>query len=88
MAGVTWPEWWEWELAFNPHIEKRMADRDFTEVDLRSMLEKASGYEPDVVEGRWVIRTKHKRHPWKVIVEPEAERRMLIVVTAYPIPEA
>jgi hypothetical protein len=58
---MEWPEWWEWELEISPHMEKRMRDRDFTEVDLREMLERAHGYGPDVVEGRWVIKTRHRR---------------------------
>ena len=36
-----WPDWWEWELEFTSHLEKRMEDRDFTELDLRAMLERA-----------------------------------------------
>jgi len=35
------PEWWDWEPELSPHLEKRMADRDFNEIDLRSMLENA-----------------------------------------------
>ena len=31
-----------------------MEDRDFTEIDLRTMLARAQHYHPDVVEGRWV----------------------------------
>jgi hypothetical protein len=49
------------------------------------MLERASGYREDVVEGRWVIETTHRRKPWEVIVEPDAERQLLVVVTAYPV---
>jgi hypothetical protein len=30
-----------------------MIDRDFTELDLRKMLEKARGYRPDIIDGRW-----------------------------------
>jgi hypothetical protein len=60
-------------------------DRRFTEIDLRRMLERASGYREDVVEGRWVIETIHRRKPWEVIVEPDAERQLLVVVTAYPV---
>jgi hypothetical protein len=62
-----------------------MEDRRFTEIDLRRMLERASGYREDVVEGRWVIETIHRRKPWEVIVEPDAERQLLVVVTAYPV---
>lgn len=85
---VSWPEWWEWELEIIPHLEKRMADRGFAEIDLRTMLEHASGYTPhELAEGRWVINTKHRRVPWKVIVEPDTDRRLLVVVTAYPVRE-
>ena len=31
------PDWWDWEVELTAHIEKRMEDRDFTEVDLRAM---------------------------------------------------
>jgi hypothetical protein len=62
-----------------------MDDRRFTELDLRRMLERAAGYRPDVVEGRWVIETRHRRRPWEVIVEPDRERQLLVVVTAYPV---
>jgi hypothetical protein len=62
-----------------------MVDRDFTEVDLRRMLEYATGLRRDVVEGRWVIETRYARRPWEVIVEPDEEIRLLIVVTAYPV---
>jgi hypothetical protein len=56
---MPWPDWWEWELELTPHLEKRMEDREFTEVDLRAMLEQAAGHYVDVVEGRWVIETRH-----------------------------
>ena len=68
--------------------EKRMADRDFTEVDLRDMLEHATVFLPAVVEGRWIIKTKHRRRPWKVIVEPDFDRQLLVIVTAYPVTRA
>ena len=72
-------------MELSPHVFKRMADRHFTEVDLRRMLERAFGYRQDVVEGRWVIETKHRGKPWEVIVEPDFERELLVVVTAYPV---
>lgn len=64
-----------------------MFDRRLTEVDLRRMLQHASGYSPDVVEGRWVIRTRHGRKDWEVIVEPDYAQKLLVVVTAYPAEE-
>jgi hypothetical protein len=62
-----------------------MVDRRFTEVDLRRMLERASRRRQDVVEGRWVIETKHRGKAWEVVVEPDLERDLLVVVTAYRV---
>ena len=64
-----------------------MLDRRFTEVDLRRMLERAGGYRVDVVDGRWVIETRHHRKDWEVIVEPDDGQKLLVVVTAYPVEE-
>jgi len=81
----NWPEWWEWELELTAHLEKRMLDRDFNEIDLRAMLERATGYRSDVVQGRWVIDTRHRRRKWEIIVEPDEPVELLVVVTAYPV---
>ena len=67
---MQWPPWWQLQLELTPHVEKRMEDRGFNEVDLRAMLEAASGYRDDVVDGRYVIETRHRRADWEVIVEP------------------
>jgi hypothetical protein len=72
-------------LELSPHLLKRMDDRRFTEIDLRRMLERASSYREDVVDDRWVIGTKHRGKAWETIVEPDFERRLLVVVTAYPV---
>ena len=82
---MAWPEWWQWELELTPHLERRMEDRDFTEIDLRTMLEQAHSYRPDVLEGRWVIVTRPRREPWEVIVEPDHKAEFLVVVTAYSV---
>ena len=62
-----------------------MGDRRFTEIDLRRMLQRASGDREDVVEGRCVIETRHRGKAWEVIVELDEERRLLVVVTAYRV---
>jgi len=80
---IEWPGWGDWELELSSHLLKRMAERDFNEVDLRQMLQDASGYRPDVEEGRWMILSKHRRRLWKIIVEPDFEREVLVVVTAF-----
>lgn len=54
---MHWPPWWEWPLELTPHLEKRMEDRGFNEVELRAMLEAATGYRDDVVDGRFVVET-------------------------------
>lgn len=82
---MSWPSWWEWELELSSHPEKRMNQRDFTEIDLQAMLHRATGYRPDVEPGRWIIETRHRGSAWEVIVEPECEARCTVVVTAYPI---
>jgi hypothetical protein len=82
---VSWPDWWDWEIELTPHLQKRMEDRDFSEVDLRLMLEHARGHRADIVEGRFVIETEHKRARWEVIVEPDELDHLLVVVTAYPV---
>ena len=62
-----------------------MEDRHFTEVDLRGMLEKASAYRPDVVEGRFIIETRFRRRAWEVVVEPDEVEHLLVIVTAYGV---
>jgi hypothetical protein len=81
-----WPAWWEWELdCSNPHLIKRMNDRLFNEIDLREMLERATGFRPDPQPGRWAIETTHLSRAWEVIVEPDTEFELLVAVTAFPV---
>jgi len=49
------------------------------------MLEYASGYRADILEGRFVIEVRHTGRPWEVIVEPDDVRKLLVVITAYPV---
>jgi hypothetical protein len=37
------------------------------------MLEKATGFQPNVVEGRFMVHTRHQQHPWIIIVEPDSD---------------
>jgi hypothetical protein len=60
-----------------------MLDRDFSEVELRTMLEDAQGLEPDVEVGRWLVRSWHDGWTWEIVLEPDASTRMLVVITAY-----
>ncbi len=77
------PEWWQWEVELTPHLVKRMADRQFNEVDVRVMLADATDYEPEA-NGRFILQTRHRGCYWDVIVEPDDTDRVLLVITAYP----
>ena len=82
---TQWPDWWSWELELSPHLLKRMVDRSFSETDLRQMLEDATGYHPNHEEGRFAIETFRDGRVWEIIVEPDEQEQILVVVTAYPI---
>ena len=45
------------------------------------MLEGATGFDASVVEGRFMIHTRRGQSPWVVILEPNPEARLLVVVT-------
>ena len=83
MGQGRWPEWWNWELELSPHLLKRMVDRRFTEVEVRRMLHVATRLRRDIEPGRWVAVTRH-RAKWEVIVEPDRDAQMLVIITAYP----
>ena len=82
---MDFPDWWEWDLELTPHLEKRMEDRGFNEVELRHMLEHATGFRPDAVEGRFIVEARHRGRPWEVVVEPDEMEHLLVVVTAYGV---
>ncbi len=85
MSIREWPGWWDWELVFTPHLFKRMAERDFDEIDLRRMMHLARGLRRDEIEGRWVVESKNAGRRWEIIVEPELETNVLVVVSAFPV---
>jgi len=81
---MNWPSWWDWDLGFTPHLEMRMEERGFSEVELRAMFDAASKCGPGRQPGRWVIETTQEGRPWCVVVEPDSDDQVLMVVTAYP----
>ena len=82
---TDWPAWWDWELELSSHVLKRMVDRCFSEVDLRCMMAFAMDLREDDEPGRWVVETSHESRPWEVIVEPDPQAQLLVVITAYPL---
>lgn len=83
--STDWQAWWDWELELSSHVLKRMVDRDFSDVDLRAMMESAVSFREGDEAGRFVVVTSHEQRPWEVIVEPDADDHLLIVITAYPV---
>jgi hypothetical protein len=79
------PDWWIFELELSPHVEERMMDRGFTEVDLRLMLETAETVRPAATKGRWIVEAAHDGDSWEVIVEPDERDRVIVVITAYRV---
>ena len=65
-----------------------MEDRAFNEVDLRRMLEHAGSHRADILEGRFVVETRHAGVAWEVILEPDELRNLLVVITAYALDQA
>ena len=67
LADASRGDWVLCQVTGNPYGDavtvSLTEDRRFTEVDLRTMFERATSYRPDLVEGRWVILTRHRRHP-------------------------
>jgi hypothetical protein len=62
-----------------------MRDGRVSELDLRRMLPRATGYRRDVVDDPWAIETRHRGRSWPVIVEADEEPQLLVVVTADPV---
>jgi hypothetical protein len=47
----------------------------------------ATAFEPSVMEGRFMIPVPHRNRRWMVIVEPDCDDSLLVVVTAYEVSE-
>ena len=82
---MKWPEWWDWELEITPHVEKRMIQRSFTEIELREMFDRVTSFHPDKEIGRYVAMSTLCSTNWEIILEPDFDEKLIVVVTAYPI---
>jgi hypothetical protein len=79
------PEWWDFELELSPHVLDRMIDRDFSEAELRMMIEVADDLRPGSSVGRWLVETTHHGNAWEVVVEPDELDQVIVVITAYKV---
>ena len=84
MPYSGWPAWWQWELSLSRHLLERMEHRGFTEIELRAIMEIASGLHPETND-RWAIESRWHGQNWEIIVEPDLEAEQLVVITAYPV---
>ena len=47
------------------------------------MLDRASAIRGDAAPGRFVVVARHDGWTWEVVLEPDPESRVIVVVTAY-----
>jgi hypothetical protein len=83
LAQDNWPAWWQWELELTRHTRQRLQERNLSEIELRRLLYHARSYRASWVEGRWRIEGRHGGRRWVVVVEPDLERELLVVVTLF-----
>jgi hypothetical protein len=62
-----------------------MEERGLNEVDLREIMDAATGFSPALEEGRFIVFASRRSHLWKIIVEPDSDARALVVVTVFPV---
>jgi hypothetical protein len=60
-----------------------MEERGVSEVDLRTMLEYATGVAPARRVGRWLISTRFRGQPWVAVVEPDVDDQITYVITTF-----
>ena len=85
MSRPEWPDWWVWELELSSHLLKRMT----IDASPRSTFDGCSN-EPPVTartlsRGAGSSKRDIEAGRGEVIVEPDRERQLLVVVTAYPL---
>ena len=71
-------------LTFTAHVESRMEERQFSEVELRRMLAEATRISDARRPGRFFVACRHQTVPWTVVLEPDPLSQLLFVVTAFP----
>ncbi len=78
-------EWLGWELELTPHAADRAADRGFSMPALRAMLRGIVLIRRGATPGRRTATCTRGSRPWRLVLEPDPLRRVLVVVTAYPL---
>ena len=79
------PPWWDWELFLTKPVQRRMVQRGLSETDLRTMMEDAVAVIPDRRSWRRLVQTVRGSEQWEIVLDPNPDLRVLVVVTAYKI---
>jgi hypothetical protein len=79
------PDWWNWEIELTAHLQKRMEERGLSEEELRYMLETVKELTRDRDPGRWIAEGTTGNQKWRIILEPDEDDSVIVVITAYPI---
>jgi hypothetical protein len=61
-----------------------MEERQFSEVELRTLIAKATRVSGARRPGRFIVACRHQAGPWTVVIEPDPAAQLLFVVTAFP----
>lgn len=73
------------ELELSPHFSRRMIDRGFSEADLRVVMADATACRGDDQSIRFTIEAPFDTRRWHIVVEPDRQAKLLVVVTAYAV---
>jgi len=54
-------------------------------VELRAILADATDF-TEQTHGTFIVVSNHENQRWEVVVVPDFEKKMIVVVSAYPLP--
>ena len=77
------PIWWSWDFVISEHAEERMDERGVSESRLRWMLQPVRRVTRSDEPGRFVVEVSVLRARWEVVLEPDFERQVVVIVTVY-----
>jgi len=83
MRRTRVPGWWGWPLEFPRHVQERMRQRGFTETDVRHMLFRVRSIRVSGDIGRWLVDAELDGNAWRVVLEPDHQDRVIVVITAF-----
>jgi hypothetical protein len=82
---VDLPRWWNWPFVLTGHAGDRLEERGLHEIELRTMLQDPLMVQPAEHVGRWYVLARSGRSGWKILLEPDPRREVVLVVTAFRV---